>query len=141
MKLITQKFNIGIVVFIIGILLSVLALLIPDTRILVWGILTVSLIYLTLGWYIFKGYYPEGHAFLLFLMGYLYSGVFIALVFSITGWPLAITFITVAPVWALIQFAIIFSIRKKISQKALIQFIIEACILLLLDIILIIRIL
>jgi hypothetical protein len=70
MKQINQKFNVGIILFIIAILLAGLNFIIPSTKILIWALLLISLVYLLFGWYIFKSYYPEGNKLLLFLMGY-----------------------------------------------------------------------
>jgi hypothetical protein len=130
MKQINQKFNVGIILFIIAILLAGLNFIIPSTKILIWALLLISLVYLLFGWYIFKSYYPEGNKLLLFLMGYLYSGVFIAAVFSASSWPMAKTFISLALVWAIIQLLIIIFSRQKIDRKVFIQLIIEAILLL-----------
>lgn len=138
MKQINYKSNIALLVFIIGILLSILTLLIPNTNILYLGTLVISLLYLVMGWYLFKGYFPEGHTLLLFLFGYLYSGVFIAATFYGAEWPLAKIFVNISPVWSVILFSLIFIFRRKMPKKGLIQFIIEAGVLLLLSILLII---
>jgi len=135
MKQINQKFNVGIILFIIAILLAGLNFIIPSTKILIWALLLISLVYLLFGWYIFKSYYPEGNTLLLFLMGYLYSGVFIAAVFSASSWPMAKTFISLALVWAIIQLLIIIFSRQKIDRKVFIQLIIEAILLLIVAII------
>jgi|LSQX01.3.fsa_nt_gb hypothetical protein len=135
MKQINQKFNVGIILFIIAILLAGLNFIIPSTKILIWALLLISLVYLLFGWYIFKSYYPEGNKLLLFLMGYLYSGVFIAAVFSASSWPMAKTFISLALVWAIIQLLIIIFSRQKIDRKVFIQLIIEAILLLIVAII------
>jgi hypothetical protein len=139
MEQINRKFTATIIVFTIGMLLSLLTLVVSETRILSWGLLAVSLTYLIMGWYLFKTYFPEGHPILLFLMGYLYSGIFIAFVFYSVGWPLANVIMQLAPLWALIQFILLFMIRKKMPQKGLIQFFIEAGLLLLLSIVLLAR--
>jgi hypothetical protein len=68
-------------------------------------------------------------------MGYLYSGVFIAAVFSASSWPMAKTFISLALVWAIIQLLIIIFSRQKIDRKVFIQLIIEAILLLIVAII------
>jgi len=135
MKQINQKFNVGIILFIIAILLAGLNFIIPSTKILIWALLLISLVYLLFGWYIFKSYYPEGNKLLLFLMGYLYSGVFIAAVFSASSWPMAKTFISLALVWAIIQLLIIIFSRQKIDRKVFIQLITEAILLLIVAII------
>jgi hypothetical protein len=138
MKQINEKYYIARIVFTIGMLLSVLNFFIPNTIILYIGILVISLIYLTMGWYFLKSYFPEGHPLFLFLIGYLYSGVFIASVFYGANWPLATTFINIAPLWAVILLLLIIVNRKKMSSKNLIQFVVEGNILLLLAVLLII---
>ena len=137
MKQINEKFYIARIVFTIGILLSVLTFFIPNTIILYIGILVISLIYLTMGWYFFKSYFPEGHPLFLFLIGYLYSGVFIAAVFYCARWPLAKTFINIAPLWALLLLILLIFVRRKMPKKGLIQFIVEGSVLLLLTVLLI----
>jgi hypothetical protein len=43
-------------VFTIGIILSFLSHYFPETKITIWILLAISLIYLSLGWYLFSGY-------------------------------------------------------------------------------------
>jgi hypothetical protein len=102
-------------------------------------LLAISIIYLVLGWYVFRGYYPDGHALLLFLYGYLYAGTFISFTFIVFGWPLAKTLICVAPLWALLQLLVTYAIRKKIPREGFIQFIVEGSLMLVLIIYLIIK--
>lgn len=141
MNQMNKKPTIGIIVFFLGVLLSALAIITQDIKFFTWAVFVISLIYLSMGWHIFKRYYPEGHPLLLFFMGYLYSGVFIATVFYITNWPLAKTIISMTPIWIAIQLVIVFSIKKQIQKNVLIQLIIEAIILLILTIILLMRVL
>ena len=138
MKQIDFKFNIALLVFVIGIILSFLTLIIPGFRILYLGIFVISLLYLILGWHLFKGYFPEGNTILLFFFGYLYSGVFIATVFYGIRWPLTRIFVNISPVWAIILLALIFMVKNKMPKRCFIQLIIEASILLVLSILLII---
>lgn len=93
-------------------------------------LLCVSILYLLSGWYIFKGYHPEGHPLLLFLMGYLYAGVFMAFTFVTAGWQLANTFILVAIAWAVIQIVMVSVIKKKLSGEGFMQFLIEGILML-----------
>lgn len=124
----------GILVFAVGILAAFFSQLYPDTKILIRITFIIAIIYLSLGWYIFKSYIPEAESPLLFLMGYLYSSIFIASVFSTTGWPLASTIISLSIVWIIAQVILIIALRKKMTKEALTQFIIETGFLLILDI-------
>jgi hypothetical protein len=87
----------------------------------------------------FKFYIPEGHPLILFIMGYLYSGVFIASVFAATGWPLSQMVVNFAPVWIMGQIVLVVFLRKKMTREIFVQFFIEAGLLLLLAIFLLIR--
>ena len=138
---INQKFTPVITVFAVGILSSILTLIIPETRILLWITFGVSVIYLFLGWYLLKAYYPGGNPLLLFLIGYLYASIFMASFFSAAEWSLAGIFVKLAPVWVVTQFVLLSILRKKIPQKGLIQFIIETGLLFILSILLLVRIL
>ena len=129
----------GILIFAIGFLAAILSQLYPETKILIRITFIIAMIYLSLGWYIFKSYFPEGHPILLFLMGYLYSSILIASVFSSTGWPMASTIITISPVWVIGQIILVVVLRKKIAGEALTQFVIEAGFLLILSIFLLAR--
>ena len=130
MKQINLKTIIGILIFVIGILLTVLMVYVPNSKNLIRILLAVSAIYLVAGWYFFRGYFPDGHPFLLFIFGYLYSSVFISITFVNAGWPLAKTFISLAPVWTGIQFLLLFYFRRKIPQRGLIQFSAEGLVML-----------
>jgi hypothetical protein len=133
-----QYLSIGLIVYILGILLSSIVLFTQGIKMLTWAILIISLIYLVMGLFIFKKFYPEGHLLLLFFMGYLYAGVFIAVVFFNTGWPLAKTFIGMAPVWAIIQMIIVLFVRKQLLKNIFIRLILESIILLILAIVMLI---
>jgi hypothetical protein len=134
MEKISLRFSIGIIIFSLSVLISILAIFLPESEILIKGTLIITLVYLVLGWLIFKGYYPEGNPLLLFLMGYLYSGIFIGVVFYLTDWPLNETIITITPFWVAFQLLIAYSIRKKIRRRVWVQFFIESLILMSLSI-------
>jgi hypothetical protein len=127
------------VIFLIGIIAAFLGNINTGNMIMIWTLMIVSVIYLFSGWYIFKGYHPDGHPILLFLMGYLYSAIFMAFAFVTAGWPMAKTFIVIAPVWAIIQIAMVTVIRKKLSRGNFIQFLIEGGIMIILSIVAIIK--
>jgi hypothetical protein len=112
-------------IFLIGIVTSFFGFLNQGNQLLKYLLLIVSIVYLLSGWYIFKGYHPEGHPLLLFLVGYLYSGVFMAFTFATAGWPLAETFVAIAIAWAVIQIAMITVIRKRLAKEKFVQFLIE----------------
>ncbi|MCX6254360.1 MAG: hypothetical protein NTV31_07775 [Bacteroidia bacterium] len=131
---------IGILIFAIGFLSAALVQFYPETKILIRIAFAFSIIYLALGWYIFRSYFPEGHPLLLFLMGFLYSGMFIASVFEATNWPMATTIAFFSPIWVAAQILIVIIIRKKLSRESFVQFLIEAGLLLILSIVMLIRI-
>ena len=83
------------ILFLIGISVSSLDFVNPGSRAPAYILFSVSAGYLFSGWYIFRGYHPEGHPILLFLFGYLYSSVFAAFAFASAGWPLGFTFIAI----------------------------------------------
>jgi uncharacterized protein involved in response to NO len=122
-------------IFLIGIIAILFSNRNPESMTPAWILLAVSLVYLLSGWYLFRGYHPEGHPLLLFFTGYLYASVFIAFTFRSAGWPLAETFLYVAPVWAVAQLVITVMIRKKLSKEGLIQFLTEGGIMLILTIV------
>ena len=112
-------------IFLIGIIAAFLGHLNPGNMSLGYTLIAISLIYLFSGWYLFKVYYPGGNYFLLFLIGYFYSAIFIAFSFVTLKWPLAKTMITLGPVWAVAQLVLIAVIRKKLLKEGFIQFMIE----------------
>lgn len=116
--------------FLTGIVAAFFGSLNPGSKTLYTVLLMVSTLYLITGWYIFKGYHPEGHPLLLFLMGYLYASVFMSFSFTTAVWPLAETFIIIAIAWAAIQLIMISVIRKKIPREGFIQFLIEGVLML-----------
>ncbi|MBN2861734.1 MAG: hypothetical protein JXN62_01140 [Bacteroidales bacterium] len=128
------QFNTGRLIFTAGLILSLSALFITGHQIILWGTLLISLIFLGMGWYFFRAYYPQGNTPLLFLMGYLYASVFIAVVFSASHWPMTDILIIYALICSILQSVIILSLRKKLIRKTFSQFIIEAGILLILSI-------
>lgn len=130
----------GVILIILGFVASILGCYLPEYQIFFWIALIIALIYFFGGWYLFKPYFPTGNPFLLFFMGYFYSGVFLAAAFSIARWPFAETMIKYgAPVWALAQFVLIMVVRKKLFDKRFAQFIAEVGLLSILIIILIIK--
>ena len=126
-------------VFLIGIIAILLSSRNPGSVISSRVLLVVSLAYLFSGWYIFKGYHPEGAPILLFLFGFLYASVFMAFTFRAAAWPLAGTFLYLAPIWAAGQLVLTVAIRKKLSKEGLIQFLTEGGIMLILTIVTLFR--
>jgi uncharacterized protein involved in response to NO len=122
-------------IFLIGIIAILLSNRNPESMTPAWILLAVSIVYLLSGWYLFRGYNPEGRPLLLFFTGYLYASVFITFTFRSAGWPLAGTFLYLAPVWAVAQLVITVMIRKKLSKEGLIQFLTEGGIMLILTIV------
>ncbi|TAL62228.1 MAG: hypothetical protein EPN88_13575 [Bacteroidetes bacterium] len=130
----------GILIFAIGFLSAALSQFYPETKILIWITLVFSIIYFAFGWYIFRSYFPDGSFPVLFLMGYLYSGVFLAAVFGAKQWPLSGTMIPFSIVYVLAQILIVIKMRKKLSGESYIQLLIEAGLLLTLSLTLLIKV-
>jgi hypothetical protein len=126
-------------IFLTGIIALLLGHFRPGSEIPGWTLLAVAIIYLLSGWNLFKGYYPDGHPLLLFFMGYLYAAVFISFTFIVTGWPLATTMITIAPLWATLQILVAVAVRKKLPKDGFIQFLIEGGLMLVLSVFILIR--
>jgi hypothetical protein len=126
----------GVIVVILGSVLSLYTQFRPNPRIFVWIVLTISLLYLCGGWILFKKYIPDGHPFLLFVMGYLYSGVFMAAVFSSYKWPLYEMFSVMAILFALLQILLVYLKRTIILKYSLVQLFFEGIIIFILSIIL-----
>lgn len=122
------------VLFMIGIIAAFFGFLNQGNMVLSYTLVIISMLYLILGWYLLKGYHPEGHPLLLFLMGYLYASVFMAFAFVTARWPLANTFIAIAIAWAAIQTVMAVTIRKKLTGEGFIQFLIEGCLMLVMTI-------
>ena len=122
------------VLFMIGIVAAFFGFLNQGNPVLSYTLVIISMLYLILGWYIFKGYHPEGHPLLLFLMGYLYAGVFMSFAFASAEWPMANTFIAISIAWSLIQIVMAVTIRKKLTREEFIQFLIEGCLMLVMTI-------
>lgn len=114
------------ILFLAGIISAFFGFSDQGNRILTCLLLIVSVIYLISGWYIFRGYHPEGHPLLLFIMGYLYAGVFMAFTLASAAWPLAKTFLFIAIAWVVVQTIMVLAIRQKLSLSSLAQFLIEA---------------
>lgn len=104
-----------------------------------YTLLAISVIYLISGWYLFKGYYTEGHPLVLFLYSYLYASVFMSFTMIVFAWPLSRTFICVAPLWALLHLLLTYAVRNRIPREGFIQFLIEGSLMLVLIIYLIIK--
>ncbi|MBN2633532.1 MAG: hypothetical protein JXR66_08255 [Bacteroidales bacterium] len=120
--------------FLTGIVAAFFGFLNQGNRLFTYLLLLVTVIYLILGWYIFRGYYPDGHPLLLFLMGYLYASVVMSWTFTSAGWPLSNTFLWVGVAWVLIQSAMVTAVKKKLSPAAFTQFLIEALLMLIMTI-------
>lgn len=125
--------------FLAGMIASFFGFLNQGSITLAYTLIFVSLIYLLLGWFLFKGYHPDGHPLLLFPMGYLYASVFMAFALAAAGWPMAKTFIMIAIAWAAIQLVMVSVIRKKIPREGFVQFMIEAVLMLVMTISFIIK--
>ncbi len=117
-------------IFLVGIIAAFFGYLNPGNMTLARTTLTISIVYLLSGWYLFQGYFPSAHPFLLFFFGFLYASAFMAFAFVIASWPLAKTFISVSPVWPLVLITAVLVTRKKLPKEGLIQFLIEAGIML-----------
>jgi len=130
---------ISILIFTIGFISAALAQFYPETKVLIRIAFAFSMIYLTLGWYIFRSYFPEGNPLLLFVMGFLYANVFITSVFAAAQWPMATTMISISPIWATGQIVLVIVLRGKMSKEGFVQFLIEAGLLLILSVILLIQ--
>jgi hypothetical protein len=126
-------------IFLIGIIAILLSSRNPGSMTPAWILLAVSLAYLISGWYLFRGYNPEGPVLLLFFTGYLYASVFMAFTFKAADWPLAGTMLYFAPAWAIAILVITVLIRKKLSKEGLIQFLTEGGIMLVLSIVALFR--
>jgi hypothetical protein len=126
-------------IFLIGIIAILLSSRNPGSMAPAWILLAVSFAYLISGWFIFRGYNPEGTALLLFFTGYLYASVFIAFAFKAAEWPLSKTMLFAAPAWAVAQLVITLLIRKKLSKEGLIQFLTEGGIMLILSVVALFR--
>lgn len=113
------------ILFIVGISVSYLDFFYPGSKLPEYILFSVSAGYLFSGWYIFRGYHPEGHPLLLFLFGYLYSSVFTAFAFASAGWPLGFTFVVIAIAWVVIQIIMVIVLRKKLSDGGFEKFLKE----------------
>ncbi len=122
-------------IFLAGIIVSILGFYNPGNKLFAGFLLVMSITWLLAGWYFLKSYFPAGNPFLLFFFGFLYASVFMAFTFVIASWPLAKTFITISPCWPLVLIAFVIAIRKKLPKEGLIQFLIEAGIMLVFTII------
>lgn len=133
------RIYVGTALIIISVVSIIFYLLNLMPKIFLWILLVESLIYLSAGWYIFKGHLPQGNTFLLFVYGYLYSGVLMASVFSFLKLPLHETFIFVSLIFALLQIILVYLKRKQMQLSSLLQLMIEGFILIIISIVLIIR--
>jgi len=128
------------VIFLIGIIAALFGFQNQGNLPLTYILIIVSIGYLLSGWYLFRGYYPEGHPLLLFIVGYLYSSVFMAFAIVTATWSMASTFIAIAILWCIIQIVMMTVIRKKIPAGEFIQFMIEGSLMLILTIVILISI-
>ena len=120
------KTTASILIFTLGIIVSVFSQYFPESLGLRWILLSVAIFYFVLGWFLFKAYYPQGHPLLLFAMGYFYSGVFISSVFASAKWPFAKTVMAGSIFWITLQTLFVFILRKKMPGKGFIRFLSEA---------------
>jgi hypothetical protein len=123
------------IIFLVGIIAILLSKRNPGSAIPSLVLLIVSQIYLVSGWYIFRGYNPEGDTILLFFTGFIYASVFMAFTFKAAAWPMAGTMLYLAPAWAIALLIITVLIRKKLSKEGVIQFLTEGGIMLILSIV------
>jgi hypothetical protein len=123
------------IIFLIGIIAILLSKRNPGSAIPSLVLLIVSQIYLVSGWYIFRGYNPEGDTILLFFTGFIYASVFMAFTFKAAAWPMAGTMLYLAPAWAIALLIITVLNRKKLSKEGVIQFLTEGGIMLILSIV------
>lgn len=121
------------ILFAAGFIAAIFGCTEPGDKFLGGFLLAISIGYFLGGWYYFRGYYPEGQFLLLFILGFLYSSVFMAFTFIANNWPLAKAMISVAPVCALLQILITFTNRKRLEKEGFIQFLIEGGLMLLLS--------
>jgi hypothetical protein len=128
MKRIFTSLTVTTLIFTIAILSSFLSHYFPDIKSFIWIIMTISFLYLFLGWWFFKAYYPDGKLIILLLMGYFYSCLFMAQTFCTADWPFTGTLLRASFLWLSGQLIILFILRKKIPPRGFIQFLIEAAI-------------
>jgi hypothetical protein len=129
------KAFISLIIFLIGLFSAIFSPLFHDLKFLIWITLGISFTYLFCGWYLLKGYYPNGKTIVLFLIGYCYSGVFIGSVFSAIKWPFAEFITGMSIFWTVAIIVFMTVLRKKIPQVGLIRFSIEASLMLILSIV------
>ena len=126
MKSYTLRFIFTTTLFAVSIILSFLGNYYIYHPLVMYPLLVVCIIYLLFGWYLFKAYHPDGLLPIRFVMGYLYSGIFIGPLFIAADWPLKKTMIWASLFWILIQAGLVLVTRKTILPKGYRQFIIEA---------------
>jgi hypothetical protein len=134
-----NKLLISILIFTIAFLSATLAQYYPGTRILIRIAFLFSIIYLFLGWHIFRYYLPDQIFPLRFFMGYLYASLLITSVFAATQWPMSSILITVSPLWVLIQLILVYLLRNKLSRECFYQLLIEGGLMMILSVLMIIR--
>lgn len=128
------RFRIGVLIFFVSIISYILSQFFIEISLFKWIMFTFSITYLFTGWYFFKGYFPGGNIFLLIFLGYLYSSVFITWVISAFNWPMANIFIYTSFTWIAAIILLIFLFKSKMQKRGLVQFIIEAFILAMINI-------
>jgi hypothetical protein len=126
MKQLFSRTTVTILIFAVAIISAFIAPYLPWWNKVKYIVLSASLIYIFLGWYLFQGYHPTGHIGLLVLTGYLYSCVFMSLVFSIFEWPFAQMLLSVSFFWIAGLIVLIIVLRKKMPLRGFTQFLIEA---------------
>ena len=126
-------------VFLAGVVALIFGRALTNHSIPGYILLSISVVYLFSGWYIFRGYYPEGHPLVLLLYSYIYASVFMSFAMIVFVWPLSRTIICVAPLWALLHLLVTYAIRKGIPREGFIQFLVEGSLMLVLIIYLIIK--
>ncbi len=139
MKTKNPVFLISTFLFLVGIISTLLSHRLPNMKTFVFVALAVTILYLFTGVWLFKGYYPDAHPLLRFLLGYLYAGVFIAFTLVSADWPLARMFLSFAPAWIIALFAIVIYQRNKVPKEGFYQFLIEGSVMLLLNIFLLLK--
>ncbi|TAL72602.1 MAG: hypothetical protein EPN88_04830 [Bacteroidetes bacterium] len=121
-------------IFIVGVLCILLSSIFHISNVFYWFSGVISLTYLFSGWYIFKGYYPEGHPVYLFFFGYIYSGFFLGSAFASSE----IEMLRAYFLWSIILIVVLVVtvlLKKEKYQKGLKSFSLEAVIMLILSII------
>jgi hypothetical protein len=124
-------------IFLLGIGCILLSSIFHLSDIFYWLTGLFSLIYFFGGWYLFKGYFPEGNSIFLFLIGYIYSGIFMGAAFASKTFLPSVEFLKASLFWSIILIAtniVAILLDREKYQKGLKYFLIQAIILLILSI-------